>query len=194
MAQIGAVIWDLNGTLDNSEEIRMRSVVAALADMGHDFDHSHYPEIMRRAGFEVPTRYIASIYGFLEADSFAKNWEVIFNSMYERELSLRSGVSESLNLLQAQGVRLGVASNSHREFVRDALDRLGVSGRFDTVVTRDDVKELKPDPEMLVLAAGNLGVETNRCVMVGDSHSDVEAARAAGMRAVYVPGVGERKH
>jgi beta-phosphoglucomutase-like phosphatase (HAD superfamily) len=83
---------------------------------------------------------------------------------------------------------------SYRIQVRRVLEILGWSGHFDYVATRDDVGHGKPDPEIYLLVARELGVPPWECLVVEDSPAGVEAARAAGMWCIAVasPSPGKR--
>ncbi len=92
-------------------------------------------------------------------------------------------------LRDARGLGLGraVASSSSCGWVNGWLERHGIRGLVDVVVGRDDVRKVKPDPELFLLAASRLGQEPARCVVFEDSPNGMRAALAAGMRCVAVP-------
>jgi HAD superfamily hydrolase (TIGR01509 family) len=87
---------------------------------------------------------------------------------------------------------LAVASGGHRELVVATLDVLGISSLFDTVVCAEDYERGKPHPDPFLLAAKRLGVAPETCVVFEDSPTGIEAAKAAGMSWVFVPGPLER--
>jgi phosphoglycolate phosphatase len=101
--------------------------------------------------------------------------------------SLYPGIREGLDRLQAQGYTLGSVTNKAAQFTVPLLKDLGVYDDFAVVVAGDTLDKKKPDPEPLLYAAERMGVEPEDCLMVGDSISDVKAARAAGFQIVCMP-------
>jgi HAD superfamily hydrolase (TIGR01509 family) len=92
-------------------------------------------------------------------------------------------------LRDARALRLGraVASSSSCGWVESWLRRHAIRELLDVVVARDDVRKVKPDPELFLLAAARLGSEPSACVVFEDSPNGMRAALAAGMRCVAVP-------
>jgi HAD superfamily hydrolase (TIGR01509 family) len=100
----------------------------------------------------------------------------------------RPGALELIDTLRAAGVPLAVASNSRREFVEHVLDGAGLlNGRFEAIVTADDVAEPKPAPDLYLSACAALGAAPGRSAALEDSPVGVASARAAGLYVVAVP-------
>jgi HAD superfamily hydrolase (TIGR01509 family) len=93
------------------------------------------------------------------------------------------GARELLNVLAAEGVPHAIATSGRMDTARPSLDMLGVGSEF-PVVTRDQVRYAKPDPDLFLAAAERLGVPIERCVVVGDSIWDLLAAQRARALAV----------
>jgi phosphoglycolate phosphatase len=112
----------------------------------------------------------------------------IFLDLYAENTSKRSvlypGVREGLDWMAAAGYRLGCVTNKAAQFTLPLLTDLGVIDRFGIVVSGDTLSQKKPDPAPLLHAAAHFGVEPTQSLMVGDSVSDVKAARAAGFGIV----------
>jgi len=112
----------------------------------------------------------------------------VFMRLYQENTSQRSclypGVREGLDLLQAQAYRLGCVTNKAERFTLPLLRDKGILDRFELVVSGDTLEKKKPDPMPLLYAAERFGVAPADSLMVGDSRSDVKAARAAGFRIV----------
>ena len=108
----------------------------------------------------------------------------IFRKLYSENTSQRSclyeGVREALEFLKTTGVKVGCVTNKASEFTLPILRDLGIADYFELVICGDMVEKKKPDPMPLLQAAEQLGVEPKRSLMLGDSMSDVKAARAAG--------------
>ncbi len=112
----------------------------------------------------------------------------IFMALYAQNTSKRSnlypGVREGLDYLQGADYKLGCVTNKAAAFTEPLLKDMGIRHYFLTVVSGDTVAKKKPDPMPLLHAATLLGVEPRHALMVGDSMSDVKAARAAGFQIV----------
>jgi len=112
----------------------------------------------------------------------------VFLDLYARNTSKRSclypGVREGLDMLKAAGYPLGCVTNKAAQFTEPLLRDLGVFDDFSIVISGDTLPSKKPDPEPLLHAAGFFGVDPQFSLMIGDSVSDVRAARAAGFQIV----------
>lgn len=105
-------------------------------------------------------------------------------SLIRPELPVLSLIQE----LKALGIPLGLVTNDFREGTLDALNRLGLSNTFQSVVTSGDAPKNKPEPEPFLLAAAQLGIQPEECAMVGDNLvSDVTGAKRVGMRTILKP-------
>ncbi len=128
-----------------------------------------------------------SLDGEPEDEEFARAYP-IFLDLYAENTSKRSclypGVREGLDYLKAQGYRLGCVTNKAAQFTLPLLKDLGVYGDFGIIVSGDTLPVKKPDPGPLLHAAQHFGVAPERSLMIGDSVSDVKAARAAGFQIV----------
>ncbi|HEY9051596.1 MAG TPA: phosphoglycolate phosphatase [Gammaproteobacteria bacterium] len=112
----------------------------------------------------------------------------IFEALYRENTSKRSclypGVKEALDFLRTTDVRLGCVTNKAAQFTLPLLKDLGISDYFELVVCGDTLPKKKPDPLPLLHAAEKLGATPSESLMLGDSQSDVKAARAAGFNIV----------
>ncbi|MFN2309294.1 MAG: phosphoglycolate phosphatase [Gammaproteobacteria bacterium] len=112
----------------------------------------------------------------------------IFLALYAENTSKRSqlypGIREGLDYLKAAGYKLGCVTNKAARFTEPLLADLGVAGDFAIIVSGDTLPQKKPDPAPLLHAARFFGIEPGQALMVGDSVSDVKAARAAGFQIV----------
>ncbi|EDY85745.1 phosphoglycolate phosphatase, bacterial [gamma proteobacterium HTCC5015] len=91
---------------------------------------------------------------------------------------------ELLKALRGRGIKTALVTNKPAEVTHRVLEHLAASDAFDAVVGGGDTPRIKPDPDMLWLAAERLNTAVEDCVMVGDSSNDTQAAKAAGMTCV----------
>ncbi|MBT8126431.1 MAG: phosphoglycolate phosphatase [Gammaproteobacteria bacterium] len=112
----------------------------------------------------------------------------VFEALYRENTSKRSclypGVNEALAFLRTTGIRMGCVTNKASQFTLPLLQDLGVRDNFEIVICGDMVERKKPDPLPLLQAAKQLETEPQESLMLGDSMSDVNAARAAGFQIV----------
>lgn len=112
----------------------------------------------------------------------------VFLELYRENTSKRSclypGVKEGLEYLKGEGYKLGCVTNKAAQFTEPLLKDLGVSDYFSIIISGDTLPEKKPDPMPLLHAAKFFQVAPEQALMIGDSISDVKAARAAGFRIV----------
>jgi len=122
-----------------------------------------------------------------EAELYAKALP-IFMDLYADNTSKRSclypGVTEGLTYMKAAGYRIGCVTNKAAQFTLPLLKDLGIFDAFEIVVSGDTLAKKKPDPLPLLHAAEKMDVAPADSMMLGDSKSDVKAARAAGFQII----------
>lgn len=106
---------------------------------------------------------------------------------YLGQATILPGVHELLRTAREKGIQLAVASSSTRDWVHSYLHKLGIFEQFAVIHTAEDVKRVKPDPELYLLALHSLGIEASEAVVFEDSPNGLKAAKAAGIRCVIVP-------
>ncbi len=131
--------------------------------------------------------------GRMEGEPDARLFEralPVFLQLYAQNVSTRTrlydGVREGLDSFRAAGLRLGAVTNKPERFTLPLLRHMNLLDYFKIVVSGDSLPKKKPDPLPLLYAAQVLGVVPARAMMLGDSISDIQAARAAGFQVVCV--------
>ena len=184
MSILKAVLFDLDGT---------------LADTAPDIAHAAN-ELRRFHGHsEIPSAEIANMIGngsrtlvkrVLQYESFFVQEESALDQEHERFLAFYQngfcahsvvfdGVAHTLKSLQAAGLALGVVTNKPKRFIEPLLQHLGLRQYFAVLIGGDTLATKKPDAEPLLYACKQLHVQPQEALMVGDSVTDVLAARAA---------------
>ena len=139
--------------------------------------------IMRNKASE----YVEKNFAKADAQGFRQGMEE-FLSRYELDSARKSQLFpetiQTLETLKELGAKVGIVTNTSAKAVNTVFQNHGLKNRFDVVVTRENVKKLKPDPEGILLAVKKLGA-TN-CFMVGDLVLDILAAKGARVKAIIV--------
>ncbi|MBW9269542.1 MAG: phosphoglycolate phosphatase [Candidatus Thiodiazotropha sp. (ex. Lucinisca nassula)] len=183
------ILIDVDGTLVDSVPDLAYCVDEMMKQLGRpihgeakvrDWVGNGVERLVRRA-------LIGQLNGEPDEADFEKAYP-IFLELYAENTSLRSvlypGIREGLDYLKGQGYRLGCVTNKAAQFTLPLLRDLGVHDDFEIIIAGDTLPKKKPDPMPLLHAAENLGVDPSAALMVGDSQSDVKAARAASFQIV----------
>ena len=138
-------------------------------------------------GNGVPKLVERALSGELEGRLIKEVFDVaypIFLDLYEDNNAQRSylydGVREGLDYLKSQGYQLGCVTNKSEQFTHPLLKALGIFNDFKIIISGDTLAKRKPDPMPLLYCAEHFNLKPEECLMLGDSVSDVKAARAAG--------------
>ncbi|NCC38113.1 MAG: phosphoglycolate phosphatase [Gammaproteobacteria bacterium] len=183
------ILIDVDGTLVDSVPDLTYCVDAMMERLGRP---PHGEAAVRNwVGNGVERLVRRALIGRLEGEPDEADYEralPIFIALYAENTSKRSvlypGVREGLAFLESAGYPLGCVTNKAAQFTEPLLRDLGVREHFALVVSGDTLPVKKPDPMPLLYAAERFGVAPSDALMVGDSVSDVKAARAAGFKII----------
>lgn len=182
-----AFIFDMDDVVADTTEVHTRAWDLVLHKYGVAIGDMETEAVSRLFGLRI--REIAQeLVKYFKLDADPKELESeradVFLGLISRQLKPSKGLMELLDLLRSKGMKVALATSGVREYAELVIDRLGLKGSFDAVVTGDEVKNGKPDPEPFLKAADKLGVEPKECIVVEDAEKGVEAAHAAGMKAI----------
>lgn len=180
LAQLRAVLFDLDGTLiDTVELIRVSFRYATEKVLGEALPDEL---TMANVGQPLRTQFEDLVPG--RAEELVRVYRE-FNSVHHDDLVREyAGTAEVLRAIAARGVPMGVVTSKGTEGALKGLNYFGLRGFFDVIVSADDVPLHKPDPYPLRFAAEALAVPLEYCVYVGDSPHDMQAAISGGAIAV----------
>ncbi len=178
-----AVIFDVDGVLVDS----------------HEANDIFYERLLVAAGYPKPTRAELhacfhltmhdSIAKLTEADEqeVARVWGMGHNGNFYPKEALRFPAS-LLKVLRElhKKYRLAIVTGRSRTGVQTIFERQPIGELFEVAISAQDYQNPKPHPEPLLLALKQLGLDPDEAVYIGDSHTDIEAAREAGMRSIHL--------
>jgi HAD superfamily hydrolase (TIGR01509 family) len=182
-----AVLWDLDGTLVDSEEFHWRSWRDTMRPEGVDLTYEQFLASFGQRNDRI-------IPGWLGADADAgrirrigEDKEAEYRRLAEAHgLTPLPGAREWLSTLNAAGWKQAIASSAPGANVEMMLRVAGLGGYFDAIVSAEDVTIGKPDPQVFLKAAEKLRIAPSLCIVVEDAAAGVEGARSAGMRSIGV--------
>ena len=182
--QIDAVIFDLDGTLVDSQPAVLRATQEALARFDISVSDQEVRERFGGGSRNIMSYFLVRELGEGKANQHIDEAVEAKNSLqteYSSDVALLPGVDKLLAQLKQDGFQLGIATMGAGATARRVLSRKRIDAYFARVLTVDDVTKPKPDPEILERATELLGVEIGRSMYVGDSGHDLGAAAAIDM-------------
>lgn len=191
MLRISAILIDLDGTLVHSAPELAEAANRTLRDMGRAPMTQEL--LMGYIGNGVSRLVKRALTGDMHAepdDTLYQQALPLFEKHYSKLLlhsRLYDGVIEGLSAMRQAGFRLGCVTNKAARYTGPLLNKLGLAGYFDIVLSADSLPEKKPHPMPLLHAAKFFGVPVERLLLIGDSLNDTLAARAAGCPVFCVP-------
>jgi beta-phosphoglucomutase len=187
MLEVKAVLWDLDGTLVNSEEYHWQSWRDALAPEGLSITYDQFLGSFGMKNDPIMRQWLGDGYTPERSVRIAEAKEADYRRLAQLHgLTPLPGAREWVARLRAAGWRQAIATSAPRENAEVMLAALGMTSLFDAVVVAEDVSHGKPDPEVFVTAAARVGVPPSRAIVVEDAAAGIEGARRAGMKSVGV--------
>lgn len=184
------VIFDLDGTLADTSGDLIAAANACFRDMGH----GDVLDPGRDAGIAVRGARMMLRTGLERLDrldeAVVDQYYPIFLEVYGADISTHSylydGAMEAVEALKSRGLGVGICTNKPEGLAHQLLTEMGVRDAFAALVGADTLPVRKPDPAPLVEAVRRLGGDPARTVLIGDSDTDRNTARAAGVPSVLV--------
>ncbi|WP_304581584.1 HAD family phosphatase [uncultured Alistipes sp.] len=182
---IRGALFDMDGTLVDNSAVHIqafeifcarygvrdwREKLSQAFGMGND-------DIMRRI---MPEEVIRE----KGLAALADEKEAVYREIYAPVIRPVEGLADLLGRLRAAGIRCAVGSSGCRKNVDFVLEKCGIAGCFDAIVSGDRVTRCKPDPEIYLTAAAALELTPAECVVFEDAKAGIEAARRAGARRI----------
>ena len=187
-AQPRLIVFDLDGTLVDSQHTIVESMTAAFQGSGFPVPEARAIRRVVGLSLEVAVARLLPEEAQDEALAVAERYRDAFLKVLARpdhEDPLYPGALEALAALSQPETCLGIATGKGRGGLQRVLQKHGIRDRFVTLQTADDGPS-KPDPGMLHRAMAAAGIEAERCLMIGDTTFDMEMARRAGVAALGV--------
>ena len=180
-----AILWDNDGVLVDTEELYFSATRDVLTKAGIDLSRDLFIQISLKQGRSAFD--LAGEQGF--------NPEIIsqlrsernqrYSELLRKGVRVLDGVEDTLRQLQGK-ILMGVVTNSRREHFEIIHASTGLLHYFDFVLTCEDYKKSKPDPEPFLTAIKRTGLKRENCIVVEDSKRGLDAAKAAGIRCIVV--------
>jgi HAD superfamily hydrolase (TIGR01509 family) len=184
---ISALIFDMDGLLIDSEPFAEAAMRSFLGRYGHVLTDD---VSLRLLGRRVPEaiQIVVEHFGMVDDHTeLVTLYNEIRLAAIRGNLRPLPGAAEIVAFGREHGLRMALATSNTREHVDLSLAEAALADLFDAEATGEEVERGKPEPDIFLLAAMRLGVAPVECVVLEDSAAGVAAAKAAGMRAIWIP-------
>lgn len=185
---IKGVLFDLDGTLIDTEKLYQRFWVEAANRLGYPMKHEHALAIRAMAAvYAEPLlrQLVCPEFDYHAVRELRR--EIMEAYIDEHGVEAKPGLLPLLEALKARGIRIGLATATPEPRARKYLRMVGAEAYFDAVTCASMVKKGKPAPDIYLLAAERTGVMPGEALAVEDAPSGVQSAHAAGIRTVLIP-------
>lgn len=186
---ITAVVFDLDGTLLDTEAAAMRAGMLAFETLGIQISEDFLHQLVGK-DYQAGAQIIKAHYRDIDTDRLNAEWSATTSRLRQRDgVPLKPGALDLLDRLTASAMPLALATSSHHTSAHEKLRLTDLARHFPIVITRDSVDRAKPAPDPYLLAARALGHAPENCLAFEDSEPGAEAAHSAGMTVVQVPDI-----
>lgn len=188
MNNIKSIIYDVDGTLINSEPTHVAAWDLALRESGPKMDDLSIQLKSTMAGKKpivIAQMMVAELNLSISPTTLLEQKSSIFVSL-SRQIKLMPGAIDSLKRFKSEGYKLGIGTSLDSKYLNHLLDRFLISELFDPIITGDTIKNGKPDPETYLTVAKELQLNPSECLVLEDATSGVKSAKLAGAWCIAV--------
>ncbi len=190
MQKIKALLFDLDGTLIDSEFFHFECWNEILAESGVCLDYEDW--LKNYAGIPLPSNAQNLITKYNINTPLAHLIErrelLTLERLQTKQVNLMPYVTEVLDFFKAQNLVLALVTSSPRKDVEVIFERNGLGSYFQLIITRTEVTKSKPDPESYNICVAQLGLQKEDCLVFEDTLNGIKAAKAAGLTCIAIQG------
>jgi len=183
--KIKAVIFDMDGTVVDTTQLEYIAWKRMFDEQNVDFSYDEYIQVLGAKGAEIVKGKLHKEESFIE-DLLEKKEEYFKELVQQKGLELIPDVEKVLLESRKLQLKLALATGASQEKLDFIMEKFNILHYFDAVVTADNVKNGKPDPEVFLRASEKLQVAPEECLALEDASNGVEAAQKANMACIAI--------
>lgn len=188
-----AYLFDLNGTMIDDMQYHIKAWHRILNELGANISLERMRDECYGKNNELLDRMFPGRYTEEEKNKMSLEKEKQYQQEFKPHLQLLPGLSEFLEKAHQTGIKMAIGSAAIMFNIDFVLDNLNIRHYFDAIVSADDVKDSKPNPETYLKCAAALNIEPKDCLVFEDAPKGVEAALNAGMESVVITLMHEKE-
>ena len=186
-SKIDTILLDIDGTLINSEIYTIQSKIIEGKKYGFDIKEEIVINTLGMSK-DISEKYFKSIYGdnFPYEELRIKRYDYIFDALEKNELQYKKGAKELINYLEENNYKFALVSSSGHKLIDKYIKHLDLFKKFNIIITGDDVKKGKPNPDGFLLAINKLNSKVDNSLVIEDSKNGILAAKNGNIRSVFI--------
>ncbi|PCJ56614.1 MAG: hypothetical protein COA79_18275 [Planctomycetota bacterium] len=177
------IIFDQDGVLIDSEPIHFLAIRDYMQDLGYEYTMEINNQFFGHNAKSLYTS-LKNIFACSLSVEELTHGAKAFMPKHEHKITPMPGLSPLLEKISQQKVIMGLATGTHRTLTESNLKKHKVRKYFSNIVCGDEVTNGKPDPEIYLLVANNLGINPKNCLVIEDSPAGLKSAKTAGMTTI----------
>lgn len=186
MAEIRAVIWDMDGVIADSGPHHLAAWQEIFSQRGIKFTAQDFKRSFGTRNDNIIRNTLGEKTSQDEVEAIAREKEEAFRRIARGKIEPLPGALELIRALKKQGFRMAIASSTPAENIQLVTGSLGIADCFQVIVNGQDVTQGKPHPQVFLSAAQRLGIKPENCLVIEDAVVGVTAAKRAGMYCLAV--------
>jgi HAD superfamily hydrolase (TIGR01509 family) len=190
---IEAILFDFDGLMVDSEPHAIASWRAVLRERGVELDATTLDQLLGLRLDETASLLIERFSMTTSPAELGKAKTDYQITHLAGAIRAMPGLESLLHAIDQRGLRKAISSSGMRRYLEAALRTVGLAGRFSVIVSGEEVARGKPAPDVFLEAARRLGCSPAACLVLEDAPNGLQAAKAAGMRAVAIPNQQSRQ-
>lgn len=188
-----AFLFDMNGTMIDDMQYHIKAWHQILNGLGAGISMERMKEECYGKNAELLERIFPGRFSGEEKLRMSLEKERTYQQAFRPYLKLLDGLPELLEKAKEHGIKMAIGSAAIMFNIDFVVDELDIRSYFDALISADEVKVSKPDPETFLVCAEKLGVDPADCLVFEDSPKGVEAAARAGMDCAVITSLHEKE-
>lgn len=184
---IKAVIFDVDGLMFDTEPLFSKIQSGIAERRGKTFTSEIKQKMMGTKQIDGVKIMLRELDIREDPEAVLKEYVDSYKELIKKEIQPMPGLFELLDFLEKEKIRKAVATSSMKEWIDIIFNKFNLLSKFESIITAEECKRGKPDPEIYIRAAGKLDLDPFDCLVLEDSPNGIKAAKDAGCLAIAVP-------